>query len=163
MHASRSVEASQRKLATQRVKECRYLVELYELQARNADQRLSEADLDIGRVISAVRHSGTFPLPSPATALKRYGDKGTVISQTLVHLLIVYQGFDVAIGPPPFLSILTDYGYQYVRYVAAYMYLLSSLYMSTNIIFYAFGILPGALQIAVSTIQLQITFIGQFA
>ncbi|KZP01999.1 hypothetical protein FIBSPDRAFT_906254, partial [Athelia psychrophila] len=72
VQASRSVEQSRKLLAKRRAQQCRNLAELYELQARNADGRLTKADLDIGRVTSAVRRSGMFTLPSPAMALKKY-------------------------------------------------------------------------------------------
>lgn len=79
-HTSHSIQETWRKLARQRAKECRYLAQLYELQATYANEQVSEADLDIGRTTSAVRHSDSFALPSPASALRRYGTRGTMIS-----------------------------------------------------------------------------------
>ncbi|KAF7975992.1 hypothetical protein HWV62_8154 [Athelia sp. TMB] len=71
-HTSRNIKETQRKLARQHAKECRYLARLYELQAGCADAWLGEADLDVGQVTSAVRHNGTFAPPSPAMALRRH-------------------------------------------------------------------------------------------
>ncbi|KAF7972625.1 hypothetical protein HWV62_17372 [Athelia sp. TMB] len=76
---SRSIKETQKKLARQRAKECKYLAQLYELQAGNADVWISQADLDIGRVTSAVRRGGVFALPSTAMALRRHRSHGTHI------------------------------------------------------------------------------------
>ncbi|KAF7981979.1 hypothetical protein HWV62_30799, partial [Athelia sp. TMB] len=78
-HVSRNIEETRRKLARQRARECLYLAQLYELQARNAEGRVNEADLDIGRATSAVRRGGSLTLPSSATALRRYGNRGMLI------------------------------------------------------------------------------------
>lgn len=126
-HASRGIEESRRNLARQRAKEYRCLAQLYELQARNANGRLSDADLDIGRATSAVRHSGSFTLPSPAMALRRYGStRGTMIYHTLAHLLIVLKDFAIAICPLSSQFILTDYGHIGCSFIFTYTSLQSA-------------------------------------
>lgn len=73
---SRNIKETRKKLARQRAKEYKHLAQLYELQARKVDTQLNEAELDVGRVTSAVRRGGYFVLPSPAMALRRYGGRG---------------------------------------------------------------------------------------
>jgi hypothetical protein len=73
-------------LADARVKEAKIRANFYTLQAQKAAENLGEAELDVGRVSMAIRKRQLYKYPTPAQALRKYGDFGEFHSVVLVAL-----------------------------------------------------------------------------
>lgn len=75
-HAKRDIHSITKRLSKKRAHECKLLARMYELQAKRADMKLEEAELDIGRTSLAVRSNHCHIYPSPSRAVQQYGSTG---------------------------------------------------------------------------------------
>lgn len=87
-HVKRDIHFINKRLSTKRAIECKLLARMYELQAKRAEVKLEEAEMDIGRTSLAVRSSHCHVYPSPSRAVQQYGSHGKFhISFSAVQIL----------------------------------------------------------------------------